>query len=45
MDVVVTDLKMPEMDGSQLLREIKTRHPHVVRIACQSPPSVKWIST
>ena len=32
MDVVVTDLKMPEMDGSQLLREIKNRHPHVVRI-------------
>ena len=32
MDVVVTDLKMPEMDGSQLLKEIKNRHPHVVRI-------------
>jgi len=32
MDVVVTDLKMPEMDGSQLLREIKNRQPHVVRI-------------
>jgi putative nucleotidyltransferase with HDIG domain len=32
MDVVVTDWKMPEMDGSQLLREIKNRHPHVVRI-------------
>ena len=32
MDVIVTDLKMPEMDGTQLLTEIKKRHPHVVRI-------------
>jgi len=32
MDVVVSDLKMPEMDGTQLLTEIKKRHPHMVRI-------------
>ena len=32
MDVIVTDLKMPEMDGTQLLTEIKKRRPHVVRI-------------
>jgi len=32
MDVVVTDLKMPEMDGIRLLSEIKKHHPHVVRI-------------
>ena len=32
LDVVVTDLKMPEMDGTQLLAAIKKRHPHVVRI-------------
>jgi putative nucleotidyltransferase with HDIG domain len=32
MDVVVTDLKMPEMDGTRLLSEIKKHHPHVVRI-------------
>jgi putative nucleotidyltransferase with HDIG domain len=32
LDVVVTDLKMPEMDGTQLLAAIKRRHPHVVRI-------------
>ncbi|MEJ2169890.1 MAG: response regulator [Desulfobacterales bacterium] len=32
MDVVVSDLKMPEMDGTQLLGEIKKRHPHMVRI-------------
>ena len=32
MDVIVSDLKMPEMDGMQLLTEVKTRYPHVVRI-------------
>ena len=32
MDVIVSDLKMPEMDGMQLLTEVKTRHPRVVRI-------------
>ena len=32
MDVIVSDLKMPEMDGMQLLTEVKTRYPHMVRI-------------
>jgi HD-like signal output (HDOD) protein/CheY-like chemotaxis protein len=32
MDVIVTDLKMPEMDGIQLLTEVKAQHPHMVRI-------------
>jgi HD-like signal output (HDOD) protein/CheY-like chemotaxis protein len=32
IDVIVSDLKMPEMDGMQLLTEVKARHPHVVRI-------------
>jgi len=32
MDVIVSDLKMPEMDGMQLLTEVKARHPQVVRI-------------
>ena len=32
MDVIVSDLKMPEMNGMQLLTEVKTRHPRVVRI-------------
>ena len=31
-DVIVSDLKMPEMDGMQLLTEVKARHPRVVRI-------------
>ena len=32
MDVIVSDLKMPEMDGTQLLTQVKKHHPHLVRI-------------
>lgn len=31
-DVIVTDTRMPGMDGGQLLSEVKAKHPHVVRI-------------
>ena len=31
-DVIVSDLRMPDMDGAQLLAEVKSRHPEVVRI-------------
>jgi putative nucleotidyltransferase with HDIG domain len=31
-DVVVSDLRMPEMDGARLLEAIRDRHPGVVRI-------------
>ena len=31
-DVIVSDLRMPEMDGAQLLAEVKNKHPQVVRI-------------
>lgn len=32
VDVVVTDMKMPVMDGAQLLTEVMKRHPNTVRI-------------
>jgi putative nucleotidyltransferase with HDIG domain len=32
MDVIISDMKMPEMDGSQLLAAVKQRHPHIVRL-------------
>lgn len=32
VDVIVTDMMMPGMDGSQLLTEVSRRHPQTVRI-------------
>jgi len=32
VDVVVSDMRMPEMDGATLLADIAVRHPHTVRI-------------
>ena len=32
VDVIVSDLKMPQMDGTRLLTEVRKRHPDVVRI-------------
>jgi putative nucleotidyltransferase with HDIG domain len=31
-DVVVTDMRMPGMDGVELLREVMKKYPHIVRI-------------
>ena len=31
-DVIVTDMRMPEMDGAQLLEQVQKRHPSVVRL-------------
>ncbi|GAB4362379.1 MAG: response regulator [Deltaproteobacteria bacterium] len=36
-DVIVSDLGMPGMDGPALLREVRKRHPQVVRIALAGP--------
>jgi HD-like signal output (HDOD) protein/CheY-like chemotaxis protein len=32
MDIIVSDMRMPGMDGADLLNEVKTKYPQVVRI-------------
>ena len=32
IDVIVSDIRMPGMDGAQLLLEVKQQYPHIVRI-------------
>ncbi|HEX8818188.1 MAG TPA: response regulator [Terriglobales bacterium] len=38
-DVVVTDMRMPEMDGSQLMEEVKARHPRTIRLVLSGQSS------
>lgn len=38
-DVVVSDMRMPRMDGPELLRVVQRRWPHVVRIALSGQSS------
>ena len=32
IDVIVSDMRMPGMDGARLLHEVREKHPHVVRL-------------
>ena len=38
-DAVITDMRMPGMDGAQLLEEVKRRHPEVVRLVLSGQSS------
>ena len=40
ISVVVSDMRMPGMDGAALLNEVRVRHPHVIRVVLsgQSDP-------
>lgn len=39
-DIILTDLKMPEMDGMTLLQEVKTTHPEIEVIMCTAYGSI-----
>ncbi|MCX5702889.1 MAG: sigma-54 dependent transcriptional regulator [Candidatus Omnitrophica bacterium] len=40
-DLIITDIKMPEMDGLQLLQEVKTAHPGIPVILITSYGSIE----
>ena len=48
-DIIVSDMRMPGMDGSQLLSQVMAKHPEVVRIVlsgqCDRKMTVKSIGT
>jgi len=46
VDLIVTDLKMPEMDGFELLAYVKKSHPHtpiIVMTAFGNPELEQWL--
>jgi YesN/AraC family two-component response regulator len=39
-DVLITDLRMPQMSGAELLEQVITAHPQVVRMILSGPADV-----
>ena len=38
-DAIITDMRMPVMDGAQLLEQVKVRHPDIIRIVLSGQSS------
>jgi DNA-binding NtrC family response regulator len=45
VQVIVTDMRMPEMSGLELLRIVKQRYPHIVRIVLSGYTQVTTLLT
>lgn len=41
IDVIVSDMRMPEMDGATLLREVQSQYPNVVRVVLSGQSEVE----
>jgi DNA-binding response OmpR family regulator len=44
VDAIVTDLFMPEMDGIEVIAEVRKKFPHVRVIAISGKPGVDYLS-
>jgi CheY-like chemotaxis protein len=40
-DAIITDMRMPVMDGAQLLEAVKEKYPEVVRMVLSGQPTAK----
>ena len=43
--VLVTDMRMPEMDGLQLLRRVKENYPHIIRMVLSGYTQITTLLT
>ncbi len=43
IDLLVSDMYMPEMDGAELLRHVQSKYPHVIRIILSGHSDIKLI--
>lgn len=45
VSVIVSDMRMPEMDGLKLLKEVETRYPHIIKIVLSGYTQLQQILT
>jgi len=43
IQVVCSDIRMPEMDGLEFLQEVRTRYPHIVRLVLSGTPEIQRV--
>lgn len=43
VDIIVTDLRMPGMNGLELIKEVKSRYPHTVRMIVSGSQDIEQI--
>jgi len=43
VDILITDLRLPDMEGAQLIQQVRERQPGVVRIALSDPAEAEWL--
>lgn len=44
IDIIITDLRMPRMDGLELLEKVKATHPEIIRIVLSATQDLEQMS-